>query len=74
MAQEYQPYQDFPNYAAPEPPKRNTNRTLLIAVIVVLVLCCCCVVFALLLYFVLGDFITDELGITYLLSPVLMLI
>lgn len=72
MAQEYQPYQEMPNYA-PEPPKRNTNRTLLIVVIVLLVLCCCCVALALLMYFFLGDVITDELGITYLLAPMMAL-
>ena len=71
MAQDFQSYQTLPDYNPPPEPKRNTNRTIMIIIGVLLLLCCCCIVFALLMYFVLGDLLTDALGITQILVPLL---
>lgn len=72
-------YQNYPDYGAPippveppyggEPPKRNTTRVILMVVAVLLILCFCCLAFALIMYFWLGDIITDALGITRWLLP-----
>jgi hypothetical protein len=68
--------QSYPDYGATEygqPPQQNTtSRTILIVVGVLLLLCCCCIVFGLLMYYVLGDILTDAMGLTQLLPPLLM--
>jgi hypothetical protein len=75
MAQNYQSYSDYGTPIPPveppygEPPKRNTTRIILIVVVVLLVLCFCCIAFAAIMYFWLGDIITDALGITRWLLP-----
>ncbi len=69
----YEPVdQPYDPYAAP-PKKDNKNRIILVIVIVLVVLCCCCVVGGLLMYFVIGDMITDALGITRQLLTVRLL-
>jgi biotin transporter BioY len=50
-------------YAAPAN-KDNRTRIILLVVIVLLALCCCCVIGIPLMYYVIGDMITDALGIT----------
>lgn len=75
-------YPDYNNSASPFPstetvdyaelqqPKRSRGpAVILIVVVVLLLLCCCCIVFPLLMYFVLGDAITDAMGITGILQP-----
>jgi hypothetical protein len=78
MDQNYPSTEPYQPYVPPEPPyqppaKSNGPRIILIVVIVLLLLCCCCVIFGLLMYFVVGDMITNSMGITQLLLPVLTL-
>jgi hypothetical protein len=73
MAQEYPSTDPYQPYIPPEepyqPPQKKGPSWILIVVIVLLVLCCCCVATTLLFYFVLGDMLTNALGITYLIAP-----
>lgn len=75
MDQNYPATEPIPQpYIPPEepylqPPQKKGPSWVLIVVIVLIVLCCCCVLFALLFYFVLGDILTDALGITQLFAP-----
>lgn len=70
MDQNYQSYSATSVENLPPAPKKRPN-ILLIVVIVLLLLCCCLVALAALMYFWLGDIITDALGITQLLAPAL---
>lgn len=77
MDQNYQSYSDSgagfpPAEELPPAPAKKGRNVLLIVVIVLLVLCCCSIAFALIMYFWLGDIITDALGITQRLAPVLL--
>lgn len=65
----YQPYVPPEPAYAPPAPKSNAPRLVLIVAVVLILLCCCCVAAGLLFYFVLGDMITNSLGITQLLLP-----
>ncbi len=55
-----------------QPKRSNAPAVILIVVVVLLLLCCCCIVFPLLMYFVLGDVITDAMGITSILQPAMI--
>ncbi len=69
---DYQPYTEpVPNlpgdpYGAYPPPKKRMSTGLIVLVVALLLLCCCCA-FGALFYFVLGDAITDAIGLTMLL-------
>lgn len=74
MAENYSPYGTPIPPVEPRRQRALENRTLriiLIAVVILIVLCVCCLAFALILYFWLGDIITDALGITSRLIPTL---
>ena len=75
MDQNYQSYPDAgeipPVEQLPPAPAKKGPNIILIVVIVLLVLCCCCVAFAALLYFWLGDLITNSMGITQWLGSAL---
>jgi hypothetical protein len=76
MDQNYQSYSDAgaeipPVEVLPPAPQKRGPSVILIVVIVLLLLCCCCFALAAVLYFWLGDMITDSLGITQWLGPML---
>jgi hypothetical protein len=74
MDQTYQTYSDD-NAGLPPveelPPAKKRPSIILIVVVVLLLLCCCCLLFTALMYFWLGDIITDALEITQRLAPTL---
>lgn len=77
MDQSYQSYSDAdadlpPVEQLPPAPDKKRPSIILIVVVVLLLLCCCCLLSTVLLYFWLGDIITDSLGITQLLAPMLI--
>jgi hypothetical protein len=76
MDQNYQTYPEGgeqipPVEQLPPAPKKKGPSVILIVVIVLLVLCCCGCAFIVIMYQWLGDIITDALGITQWLSPIL---
>jgi hypothetical protein len=72
MDQNYQNYSEVGVEELPPAPKKKGPSIILIIVVVLLLLCCCLVVFMALFYFWLGDLITDALGITQFLAPILL--
>jgi len=72
MDQNFQDYSEVAVEDLPPAPKKKGPNIILIVVVVLLLLCCCLVLFTGLFYFWLGDLITDALGITQLLAPVLL--
>jgi hypothetical protein len=72
MDQDYQSYSETGVEELPPAPQKKGPNIIMIVVVVLLLLCCCSIVFLALFYFVLGDMITDALGITQLLNPFLL--
>ena len=73
MDQNVQSYSETPLEELPPAPQKKGPNIFLIIVVILLLLCCCSVGFALVMYFWLGDIITDALGFTQLLVPGLFL-
>jgi hypothetical protein len=71
MDQNYQSYPEAGVEELPPAPKKKGPSIILIIVVVLLLLCCCFVLMTALMYFWLGDLITDNLGITQFLAPIL---
>ena len=76
MTQNYPYYNDTqPAYEPPyaPPPKKSNTPTIIAIVVVVLILfCCCCIVFPVFMYYVGGDILTNWMGWTQLLPPLLI--
>ena len=71
MDQNYQSYTETGLEEPPPAPKKKGPNIILIVVVVLLLLCCCSVALLAVMYFWLGDLITDALEITQWLAPAL---
>jgi hypothetical protein len=73
MDQNVQSYPEAGWGETPSAPQKKGPNIFLIVVIILLLLCCCSVGFLLVMYFWLGDLITESLGLTQWLVPGLFL-
>lgn len=71
MDQNYQSYSETSVEELPPAPKKKGPNIILIVVVVLILLCCLCLLFAVFMYYIGGDWLTDQLGITQWLAPAL---